>query len=327
MKTLAILCLFAAASVQAAAQRADIGPPLGRLIDLGDRKLHVHCTGSGSPTVVLEAGASSFALDFSLVQPEIAQTNRVCSYDRAGIGWSETRPAVDTPTRVVGDLRATLFASGEKPPYVMVGASFGALYVRLYQLEHPDDVVGLVLVDPATEDRLFTLFEGKMVTIGSLTAEQLLTTLPASGAVPNRAGTRPPQTGAPFDRLPQDLYATRIRLDERLIAAQGPSVSAEIVREGAEANRAMLARLLASRTAKAAPMRNTPTVVLTRGIDMTPGIAENHAALAALSTNSRHTVVHDAGHEIHLFAPAMVVQAIRDVSVAARQGTQLPKRP
>jgi pimeloyl-ACP methyl ester carboxylesterase len=327
MKTLAILCLFAAASVHAAAQRADIGPPLGRLIDLGDRKLHVHCTGSGSPCVVIEAGASSFALDFSLVQQEIAQTNRVCSYDRAGIGWSETHSQVDTPTRVVSDLRAMLATIGEKPPYVMVGASFGALYVRFYQLEHPDDVVGLVLIDPATEDRLFTLFEGKMATIGSLTAEQLLTTLPASGSVPNRAGTRPPQTGAPFDRLPKDLYETRIKLDQRLIASQGASVPADIVREGAEANRAMFARLLESRTAKAAPMRNTPTVVLTRGIEMTPGIAENHAGLAALSTNSRHTVVADAGHEIHLFAASIVVQAIRDVSVAARQTTQLPKRP
>jgi pimeloyl-ACP methyl ester carboxylesterase len=327
VKILAILCLAVAASVHATAQHAAIDAPPGRLIALGDRKLHVHCTGSGSPTVVIEAGASSFAIDFSLVQTEIAQTNRVCSYDRAGMGWSDARPAVDTPTRVLSDLRAMLVASGEKPPYVMVGASFGALYVRLYQLEYPDDVVGLVLIDPATENRLFTLFEGRMVTIGSLTAEQLLTTLPASGSVPNRAGTRPPQTGAPFDRLPRDRYETRIRLDERLIAAQGASVPAEIVREGAEANRAMFARLLESRTANPAPMSNTPTVVLTRGIEMTPGIAENHAGLAALSTNSRHTVVPDAGHEIHLFAPSTVVQAIRDVSVASREGTPLPKRP
>lgn len=243
------------------------------------------------------------------------------------MGWSDTRSETDTPTRVVSDLGAILAAIGEKPPYVMVGASFGALYVRLYQLEHPDDVVGLVLVDPATEDRLFTLFEGKMVTIGSLTAEQLRTTLPASGSVPNLTGTRPPQTRAPFDRLPTGLYEMRIKLDQRLIASQGASVAADIVREGAEANRAMFARLLESRTGNATPMRNTPTVVLTRGMEMTPGIAENHARLAALSTNSRHTVVPDAGHEIHLFAPSIVVQAIQDVCLAARQRTQLPKRP
>ena len=123
------------------------------------------------------------------------------------------------------------------------------------------------------------------------------------------------------------MYETRIRLDERLIASQAASVPAEIVRESAEANRAMFAQLLESRAAKAAPMHATPTVVLTRGIEMTPGIAENHAALASLSANSRHTVVPDAGHEIHLFAPATVVQAIRDVSAAAREGTQAPKRP
>ena len=70
-----------------------------------------------------------------------------------------------------GDESSTDSVRGEKPPYVMVRAFFGALYVRLYQLEHPDDVVGLVLVDPATEDRLFTLFAGRMVAIGSLTAE------------------------------------------------------------------------------------------------------------------------------------------------------------
>jgi pimeloyl-ACP methyl ester carboxylesterase len=327
MTALLILCVSLVSSVTLLAQHADVGPPPGRLIDVGGRTLHVNCTGSGSPTVVIEAGASSFALDFSLVQPEVARTNRVCSYDRAGLGWSERHSQVDRPERVVSDLRAALAASGERPPYVMVGASFGALYVRLYQLEHPDDVIGLVLVDPGTEDRLFTLFEGRMVAIGALTAEQLATTLPASGAVPNRAGARPPQTGTPFDRLPKDLYETRIALDERLIASQGTSVPAEIAREFAEANRAMLARLLESRTAKAAPIRTTPVVVLTRGIGMTPGIAENHAGLASLSTNARHTVVPDAGHEIHLFAPSVVVQAIRDVSAAAREGTRLPTRP
>src|SRR5947208_16307807 len=110
------------------AQPEGIGPPPGRLIDLGGRKLHLYCTGSGSPTVVLEAGASAFAIDWSLVQPEIARTNHVCSYDRAGFGWSDPRVEVDTPARVVFYLHAGLAAAGEKPPYVLVRAHFGGIY-------------------------------------------------------------------------------------------------------------------------------------------------------------------------------------------------------
>jgi pimeloyl-ACP methyl ester carboxylesterase len=322
MKMLSILY---ASFLAVLTQHVDIGPPPGRLVDVGGRKLHVNCMGSGSPTVILEAGASSFALDWSLVQPEIARTNRVCAYDRAGFGWSDARPEVDTPDRVVRDLHAVLAAVNEKPPFVMVGASFGAIHVRLYQLNHPADVVGLVLVDPATENRLFTTFEGKGVTIGSLTAEQLRSTLPRTGSVPLRS--RSPQTGAPFDRLPPDLYQLRIKLDQRLIASQPSSVTADVVAESAEGQRAALARLLESRAKEDAPIRRCPVVVLTRGKDMTPGIADNHAGLAQLSTNFRHTVVPEAGHEIHLFAPAVVIQAIEDVSAASRGASRLPARP
>ena len=101
--------------------------------------------------------------------------------------------------------------------------------MRLYQLDHPDDVVGLVLVDPATEDRLFTNYQGKAVAIGTLTADQLKTTLPASGAFPNR--DRPVQTGVPFDLLPAELYQLRLNFDRRLIAAMPAEVSADVIRE------------------------------------------------------------------------------------------------
>jgi pimeloyl-ACP methyl ester carboxylesterase len=111
------------AAVLLGAQQVEIAPAPGRLVDLGSRQLHLHCTGAGGPTVIIEAGASAFAIDFSLVQPEVARTTRVCSYDRAGSGWSDPRPDVDTPIRVVHDLRALLDRAGEKPPFVMVGAS------------------------------------------------------------------------------------------------------------------------------------------------------------------------------------------------------------
>ena len=208
MKSWTIAFATLVAGVSVAAQQIDIGPPPGRLVDVGGRRLHVNCTGSGSPTVVLEAGASSFAIDWSLVQPEVARTQRVCSYDRAGSGWSDARQDVETPARVVADVHAALTAAGEKPPFVMVGASAGGIYVRMYQLEHPGNVLGLVLVDPASEDRLFTMFQQQAVPIGSLTAEQLRTTLPTgSTPIPQRT----PQTGPPFDRLPPDLYQLRVR--------------------------------------------------------------------------------------------------------------------
>lgn len=325
MKTWTTLVILISTGAWGFAQQVDIGPAPGRLIDVVGRKLHLNCTGSGPTTVVLEAGASSFAIDWSLVQPEVARTQRVCSYDRAGSGWSEPRTAVETPARIVTDLNAALAAAGEKPPFVMVGASFGGLYVRLYQLGHPSDVVGLVLVDPVTEERLFTMFQQRAVPISSLTAEQLLTTLPSSGSV--LVPSRPPQTGPPFDRLPPDLYQLRIKIDQRLIASFPPEVAANIVRESSEGRRAALARALESRDRPDNPMRNVPVIVLTRGKDGTPGLAEDHAALARVSRNSRHAVIPTSGHEIHLFAPDVVIQAIQDVCVAAKQRSSLPVRP
>jgi pimeloyl-ACP methyl ester carboxylesterase len=324
MKTLVTFSALVLTVGIATAQQVDIGRAPGRLIDIGGRMLHLNCAGTGSPAVILEAGASSFALDWSLVQPEVARGQRVCSYDRAGSGWSDPRGNVETPARIAADLHALLTTAREKPPFVMVGASAGGLYVRLYQLEHPTEVLGLVLVDPATEDRLFTMFQGRPVPISSLTAEQLLTTLPSSGSVPIPSSD--PQTGPPFDRLSSDLYQLRIKLDQRLVASFPSSVSADVVRESSEGQRAALARLFASRSQADNPMRDVPVIVLTRGQDMTPGIAENHAALARLSTNSRQTVISGSGHEVHLFSPDAVVQAIQDVSRAATQRSKLPVR-
>jgi len=326
MRILALASLALLAGATLSAQLIDIGPAPGRLIDVSGRKLHVHCTGRSEtgPTVILEAGASSFAIDWALVQPEIARSSRVCSYDRAGSGWSDPRIDVETPARIVTDLHVALGAAGEKPPYVMVGASAGGLYVRLYQLDYPTEVIGLVLVDPSSEDRLFTMYQQRAVPIASLTAEQLSSTLPTEAVpIPSRA----PQTGTPFDRLAQDLYQLRITFDQRLIASIPPRLSAAIVRESAEGQRAALARLLASRMRDDNPMRSVPVIVLTRGQNMGQGLAEVHAGLARVSTNSRHEVVPTAGHEIHLFTPSVVLRAIEDVAVAARERRPLVVRP
>jgi len=322
MKFTIALFVMLCATTLLLAQSVEIGSPPGRLVNIGGRKIHMICTGSGSPTVVLEAGASSFAIDWALVQPEIARTNRVCSYDRAGMGWSD--PETGGPRGgVTVDLHTALEAAQEKPPYIMVGASLGGIYVRLFADQYPAEVVGMVLVDPASEDRLFLFFEGKPVAIASLTAEQRRSIIPPG---PMRVPRRSPQTGVPFDRLPRELYELRIKLDTRLIASVPESVPYEVVVATAEQERASLAKLRERRTAQAHPLGDRPLVVLTRGVDSNQEVRDVHARLAGLSTNSRHTVVTDAGHEIHLFQPGAVIQAIRDVLEASRSKKKLPAR-
>ena len=124
--------------------------PTGGRVDVGGRMHYLDCTGSGGPTVVLEGGITS---DWAAVQPAVAGFTRVCSYDRPDSPGSRSDP---TPSRtaqeVVADLRAMLTAAGEPGPFVLVGHSLGGLYVQLYAYQHPDEVAGLVLVDPTHEE-------------------------------------------------------------------------------------------------------------------------------------------------------------------------------
>lgn len=131
--------------------------------------------------------------------------------------------------------------------------------------------------------------------------------------------------GAPFDKLPPDLYRIRVQLDERLIAAMPDSVSPEIVGASQESERAFLANLLATRKTQF-PLGSRPTVVLTRGDEKNPGRESSHRALTKLSSNSRHSIVAGSGHEIHLFEPPAVITAIADVVRAVREKGTLPTR-
>ena len=119
-------------------------PPPGRLIDVGGRKLHLDCAGKGRPTVVLVAGGGAFSIDWALVQPKVAQETRVCSYDRAGLAWSDPGPADETVEQTVSDLHILLKNAGEQGPYLLVGASIGGIYIQAYQRAFPKEVAGLV---------------------------------------------------------------------------------------------------------------------------------------------------------------------------------------
>jgi pimeloyl-ACP methyl ester carboxylesterase len=124
-------------------------PPPGALVDIGGHRLHLNCSGAGSPTVVLDSALGGSSMSWSLVQPALARITRVCSYDRAGFGWSDAGPFPRTAGRIADELRRLLARAAVEPPFVLVGHSFGGLVVRVFTARHPRDVAGLVLVDPA----------------------------------------------------------------------------------------------------------------------------------------------------------------------------------
>lgn len=132
-------------------------PAPGKLVDVGGYRLHINCTGTGSPTVILDAGLGGTSLDWSKVQPAVARFTRVCSYDRAGYGWSQTGPGPRTSQQLVTELHALLTHAQINGPYVLVGHSLGGLNMRLYAYRYPDEVVGMVLLD-ATNEQQFAPF-------------------------------------------------------------------------------------------------------------------------------------------------------------------------
>lgn len=145
---LAILGFFYEAVAEAADAKAY--PPPGQLVDVGGYRLHINCTGTGGPTVVIEAGLGDWSTGWGFVQTEVAKTTRVCTYDRAGWGWSDEGPLPRDAAQFARELH-TLLHNAEVPgPYVLVGHSLGGLGVRVFVHEYASEVAGVVLIDSMT---------------------------------------------------------------------------------------------------------------------------------------------------------------------------------
>lgn len=128
-------------------------PPDGKLVEAGGRKMHIDCTGDGSPTVILDSGLGDTYLSWRKVQPEIAKFTRVCSYDRAGLGYSDPSSQPRTSRVIAAELHALLQAASIPPPYVIVGHSMGGYDVRVYTSLYRNEIAGMVLVDASHPDQ------------------------------------------------------------------------------------------------------------------------------------------------------------------------------
>jgi pimeloyl-ACP methyl ester carboxylesterase len=126
-------------------------PPQGQLVDVGGHRLHLHCVGQGSPTVVLDAGLGGFSLDWDAVLRDIATSTRICAHDRAGLGWSDHGPGPRSPRQFADELHTFLTNAGIQGPYVLVSHSMSGKTARLFTSQHPNDVAGIVLIDTRHE--------------------------------------------------------------------------------------------------------------------------------------------------------------------------------
>ena len=125
-------------------------PPAGMLLTVSGHKMHLVCMGAGHPTLVLESGLGDDSLIWAGAQPALAHITQVCSYDRAGLGWSDARDAPRDADQIAAELHELLAQAGIATPIVLMGHSIGGLYVREYRNRYPGQVAGMILVDTTT---------------------------------------------------------------------------------------------------------------------------------------------------------------------------------
>jgi pimeloyl-ACP methyl ester carboxylesterase len=303
---IAVLAL-AGASYEAIAAAGDARryPAPGQLVDVGGYRLHIQCVGTGSRTVVLDAGLGGSSLDWNLVQPELGRTTRVCAYDRAGMGWSDPGPQPRTPRQIADELHTLLTNAGIAGPYVLVGHSLGGKNVRMFALQHPDQVAGMVLVDARSE------YVDANTSPAEEQAFQQNIAAQASQFRLGRSVGLVRLIGASLWGGPAMPRATRT--EGVLLTTSQRAVDAQTA-EGLE-------RAADDVQLQAAPaLGDRPLIVLASEQNMTatPYWAEAQRRQAALSTNGRLIVPAGSGHSIHWEQPTLVIDAVRQVIADVR---------
>jgi pimeloyl-ACP methyl ester carboxylesterase len=282
----------------------------GQLIDVGGHRLHLSCTGSGSPTVVLEPGAGAMSSDMGWIAPAVARDTRVCVYDRAGRGWSDPADPPQDGTQIASDLHTLLHRGHVPGPFVLAGHSFGGLYVLNFATRSPDEVAGLVLIDstaPASAPAPRTSSAGSYEPMSRVSA--LLSTSARFGLTRLYAsldyGSLPPRS--------REEVRASVATAENL-----QSTIDEYVQGSASAKEA----------AGLEDFGHKPLFVLTAGEGTAAGWMAKQDKLAALSTNSVHRVVDGAAHVdlvMNERPAAATSHAILDVVSSVRSGRPLDR--
>jgi pimeloyl-ACP methyl ester carboxylesterase len=291
---LIVLAAFAGTTYQWLATRKDLAAtaPPGRLVDIGGYRLHLWCTGDGAPAVILDTGLGGSSAGWGYVQPDVARFTRVCSYDRAGMGYSDPGPSPRTARRIATELAELLARSGITGPVVLVGASIAGLDVRVFASDHPERAAGLVLVDASHEDQVHQIPRlARLV--------PLLSTIGAFRLLGVSFGG-PTESLAPS--VQQFARATKFR-------ASGYQAAADEIRHIRES---------ASEVRSSRRKLKIPVVVVTGGRGADANWRQLQRDQASLSERGCLIIAQNSGHVVSHDQPEVVVHAIRVIVETAR---------
>ncbi|RYY23928.1 MAG: alpha/beta hydrolase [Sphingomonadales bacterium] len=322
----ALAGLFAlAATPQTAPADLSLYAKPQRLVTLPDgRRMNVHCTGSGAPTVILEGGWTTNTIWWRDIQPRVATTTRVCSYDRAGYGFSDAGPMPRTAGRIAGDLEAMLKAANIAGPYIVVAHSLGGLDARIFADRNLPRVKGMLLIDPSTPHMVRRMDGANpgyaaemtgMVDAVAKCAEGVATGALKAGDPGSRACIDPPSKTLPA-AINDARRAQQLSLGYQRTAASELS-SIESSSSEVDASRRLWGKM--------------PVIVLTAGqSNASPDLPKEqqakldaewwamHEEAARLSTRGSHRLVPASSHFIPKDNPDLVVAAIEELIRAAR---------
>lgn len=286
-------CLAVSAQLMASPATPKSSIP-GRLVDIGGYRLHIYCVGEGVPSIVFDSGVGGFSLEWSRVQNVLARRTRVCSYDRAGYGWSDLGPLPRTSERITRELHTLLERAGVAGPYIIAGHSFGGYNAQLFARNYPDQTAGLVLIDSSHPEQIERLPGPEPGTVKRVRPGSNSYVVSWFFPHPNF----PDENALMAQRIMQSWQHKMTWREEMMVF----SVSAKQVK--------------ASR-----PMPEVPVLVLTRGRSFWPGYSngdetervwmELQDELSQLGTNPVHLIAERSGHVIHLDQPGIVITAMQ----------------
>src|SRR5215211_2635136 len=277
--------------------------PPGEMVDVNGHLMHINCIGEGSPTVILEAANLGMSAHWVRVQQQVAQTTRVCAYDRAGMGWSERGPQPRDARQISSELHTLLAkAADTEGPYVLVGHSYGGLYTRMYAARYSEEVAGVVLVDSSHPEQFTRSPEERAIYEQTRRLGTVLPLLTRLGVI--RLSNFYPA----HPDLPQQQ---RAQIEAFNSSTQQVGTTVEEFRATPETT---------AQVRSMGSLGDTPLAVISAG-EQPPGWLEMQDELAALSSDSIHRVVDGATHESLLYesrdaqvtsaAIEQVVEAVR----------------